>query len=77
MILPNLVRAAFILLKQRLLKRPGKNKKESTGMFSFFFLILRNQNWVLTDSAFEVVTSECKHASHCAPVLAGTTASWG
>lgn len=37
MILPNLVRATFTLLKQRLLKRPGKKKKESTGMFSFFF----------------------------------------
>lgn len=35
------------------------------------FLILQNQICVFTDSLFfEVEIPECKHTSHCAPVLA-------
>jgi len=74
-ILPNLVTATFMLFKQSLLRKPRRRKakhwdvlfldpiKSKLCFYQFFFS--------------EVVTSECKHTSHCAPVLAETSDSRG
>lgn len=63
-------------LNKGCLKDQARIKRKARGCFLFFWSC-EIKTGVFTDSAFEVVTSECKHASHCAPVLAETTAFRG